>query len=343
MNRLEQLQKTLLANISSNADYPNLEFVVLDYNSTDSLASWMSSELQGLMDTGRLTFAKTYTPKTFKRSHSRNMAMRIATGDILVNVDADNYTGFGFAHYVNQEFQRNNNIFIATDHTDRPGKTKDAYGRICTTNRDFHRVGGYDETFDGYGWEDADMCLRLENSGLTQVPINNKEFTRCIVHSNLERIQNEELLNEVTYYFVHFESPVRSKVICLKKDGSALIGGLVPDPDINTFRHIVIEEGGWSAGHWKKEGGSLIINGIEFFFDLATRVAVNTRSSPTIKYLLVSNADLPRVVYEHTVITNYTKYCSHALHKVTTVNYDKPYGTGKIVINNDPLRIILLK
>ena len=40
MDRLHDLERTLPKNMEDNSDYPNMEYVVLDYNSQDSLEQW---------------------------------------------------------------------------------------------------------------------------------------------------------------------------------------------------------------------------------------------------------------------------------------------------------------
>ena len=41
MNRLHHLKMTLQKNISDNRDYSNLEFIILDYNSSDGLGEYI--------------------------------------------------------------------------------------------------------------------------------------------------------------------------------------------------------------------------------------------------------------------------------------------------------------
>src|SRR5580704_1798101 len=52
--RLHHLRRTLPQNIADNRDYPNLEFVLLDYNSTDGLGEWVRHELSEEIASGRL-------------------------------------------------------------------------------------------------------------------------------------------------------------------------------------------------------------------------------------------------------------------------------------------------
>src|ERR1700748_3109986 len=90
MNRLMHLSETLPRNIRENMDYPNVEFVVLNYNSRDDMDNWIKYNMMDYIRSGILKYYKTTEPAYFDRSHSKNMALRLATGDILCMVDADN-------------------------------------------------------------------------------------------------------------------------------------------------------------------------------------------------------------------------------------------------------------
>ena len=61
MNRTDDLKETLPKNIEDNLDYPNLEFLILDYNSTgnefDNLYRFLSqSRFIDMMKTGKLSY-----------------------------------------------------------------------------------------------------------------------------------------------------------------------------------------------------------------------------------------------------------------------------------------------
>ena len=52
MGRLHHLAQTLPKNINWNVDYPNLEFILLDYNSSDGLAEWINKYMIKLLKSG---------------------------------------------------------------------------------------------------------------------------------------------------------------------------------------------------------------------------------------------------------------------------------------------------
>ena len=56
------LRETLPANINDNRDFPNIEFVVLNYNSKDDIDNWILNNMQEHMHSGRLKYYKTAEP-----------------------------------------------------------------------------------------------------------------------------------------------------------------------------------------------------------------------------------------------------------------------------------------
>lgn len=200
MDRLHHLAETLPRNLSDNLSYPDMEIVLLDYNSSDGLEAWAKEHLQEWIEAGRLVYFKTTDRAHFERSHARNLAFRLATGDIVCTLDADNFTGPGFAHYVNERFDRHEQIYLRPDFDGAHVRLRDAFGRICVRKEDFHRIEGYDEQLVEYGYEDIDLCVRLEKAGLAPSFIEDDRFLRYIDHSNSERLANGPILSQVSVF-----------------------------------------------------------------------------------------------------------------------------------------------
>lgn len=219
MNRLYHLQETLPSNIRDNADYDAVEYVILDYNSTDGLETYMKDNFSKLLSTGKLKYFKTMSPTFFHRSHSRNLVFKLASGNILCNVDADNFTGPGFASYVNAQFCENQNIFLTPlDVENTNNRQKDVLGRICLTKSDFYKLRGYDEHINSYGFEDFDLVYRLEMNGAVRRVIKNRVFLNAITHSTSERIVNEEFMRNFQLVFISQPNAMNTSVIILFKN-----------------------------------------------------------------------------------------------------------------------------
>jgi hypothetical protein len=160
MDRTYDLKTTYIKNIEENiATYPNCEFVLLNYNSSDDMDEWVKNNLMKYIDAGILNYYKTTEPKFYNMSHSRNVAFKLAQGDIVNNVDADNFTGEKFAYLVNMlaELQDSKAVFAK-------GKRM-MHGRIGLYKKEFLELGGYDEDLVGYGFDDHSVMYRAMMSG----------------------------------------------------------------------------------------------------------------------------------------------------------------------------------
>jgi hypothetical protein len=197
-----------MKNIRDNEAYGNVEFVVLDYNSQDGLEDWIRAEGRQYLNSGDLKFFRNPEPQVFKRSHSRNMCFRLATGDIICNVDADNFIGKDFSLYVNNVFNTEKNIFLSGE-----GSKRDTIGRFCILKDDFINIKGYNEAFAGYGFEDLELYKRLMIHGKTQINIPAFRFLSAIHHEHQERVSNEELAKDLRHIFVSYRTPNESDLI----------------------------------------------------------------------------------------------------------------------------------
>ena len=65
MGRLHDLKQTLPKNIEDNRDYPNVEFVILDYNSDDGLEDWMRRNMMEHIESGLVSYYHTTEPEYF--------------------------------------------------------------------------------------------------------------------------------------------------------------------------------------------------------------------------------------------------------------------------------------
>ena len=97
--RTQHLRETLPKNL---ADNPRSKFIVLDYNSNDGLLEYIRKEHGGEIHSGRLVVYSYPAGHQFKMAHAKNMAHRLGIlegGDILCNLDADNFLGPRFEDY----------------------------------------------------------------------------------------------------------------------------------------------------------------------------------------------------------------------------------------------------
>ena len=253
MNRLSFLCKTLPVSIAENVGYPNLEFVVLDYNSQDGMEAWARKNLSKYIEAGILRYYKNDVPQYFDLSHSKNMVAKLATGDIICQVDADNYAGPNYAAWVNEIFSRHGRDTIITTLRKNHIPFRDQGGKICVSKHLFSSVLGYDESLVGYGIDDVDLVNRLEKAGGKRFFIEDEKYLKFIGHSDVERLKNHHLVNNLENIFVQMSASMEThnRVLYLLKDKGFIELNLEFNAALKS--NLVLSYAGWRI----RNGGRL--------------------------------------------------------------------------------------
>ena len=185
MGRLCYLEETLPYNLEVASKYKNIEFVLLDYNSQDGLEDWIRGNMMTHIESGRLVYFKNSEPTEFDMSHAKNMSHRLATRDVLCNLDADNTISDEFVQQLRYEFANDINVVLKPN-----SNLKGNAGRISLSNENFHKIRGYDESAVGWGNEDQDFFNKCDILGLKPIKV---EDAYSIPHSDHERGANYEI------------------------------------------------------------------------------------------------------------------------------------------------------
>lgn len=163
MNRVGDIRQTYIQNIEDNIKYPNVEFVLLNYGSTDYIDEYVKQNLLKFIDSGVLNYYKTTEPKYYSMTHSRNITFKVAQGDIVLNCDGDHFI-YKFAEKINMLA----NVFpekvcyCKSKHKNR--------GRLGFWKKEFiELLGGYDEDIKNYGFDDQDLLCRAARLGFKAV------------------------------------------------------------------------------------------------------------------------------------------------------------------------------
>nr|WP_294894833.1 glycosyltransferase [uncultured Pedobacter sp.] len=187
-NRFNQVFQTLSRNLKDNADnMGNVEFLLVDFDSNDNLKEWVLNDFQEELASGYLKFFFTKELPNWNCSLAKNTAHLYATGDILVNLDCDNFTGLNGAKFISDQFSRYGNKIVLHQFS---GNFNDgSYGRISVHKLFFHTVGGYNEEFLPMGHQDADLIQRLCKIGLFYTSKSFKSYNRCILNTKEDSIR----------------------------------------------------------------------------------------------------------------------------------------------------------
>lgn len=162
--RAQHVERTLPLHLEHNQHFKDFKVVLLDYNSGDHLLPYLGRNHAHDIDRGRLVVYSTRDQTSFRMSHAKNMAHRLAIregADVLVNMDADNWAAPGFARWLDSMF-RSGQEFLWTNAKSVCGRARQGLaGRIAVSRNLFLEIGGYDERFKVWAPEDEDFKCRV--------------------------------------------------------------------------------------------------------------------------------------------------------------------------------------
>jgi hypothetical protein len=222
--RAQHIVQTLSNNLADNTGYDNAVFVVLDYSGNDDLKSLLLETYPEYMESGRLVVYTHYHDQHFHMAHAKNMAHRcgiLEGADILVNLDADGFTGPDFANYIADKFSNNKSIFLQAmwnRWVERNGAEewltqepsgeygppvpKGCNGRFVLSTEAFIKSGGYDEKYSTWGPDDKDLNIRLRRLGYVPELIERKHLN-TILHNDKVRFREYPQARHLKGYEFH--------------------------------------------------------------------------------------------------------------------------------------------
>lgn len=182
-NRLPILQKCLAALSQQALTSPHTyEVIVVDDGSTDDTVAWLHT--QSLLD------LRYYCQSHQGPAAARNLGLQMAQGDTIVFIDSDLVVIDSFlqshAEALESAQQRLGHHRLFTygrviqtcnfaDPTSTPYKLSDysaayfATGNVAIARRWLEEAGGFDPSFQQYGWEDLELGVRLQQLNLQLV------------------------------------------------------------------------------------------------------------------------------------------------------------------------------
>lgn len=187
MNRCEDLKQTYLENIKMGVSIfgSQCEFILLNYNSKDDIDEWVIRSNFGKYC--NFKYLKTTKYQYFNMSVAKNIVGNKAIGNVLCWLDSDTKLTLNYVNKLKSVFTENSSRkFLAVNYNE---KSRGTCGRIACFREDYLEVGGYDESFEGWGYEDIDFTKRLQLISCKQhnVPA---DFVDKIDNSKLNKFEN---------------------------------------------------------------------------------------------------------------------------------------------------------
>jgi len=162
-----------LTSLESQVGAPPFEAIVVDNGSTDDTRA----EVERAAARGTILIRYLFEPEP-NRGKARNRGIRAAAGTIVAFCDDDVQVppGWVAAHsdaHAGADLVVNGPILNVASYDAKPKPSVANYSRafLCTCNvsvpkHALETVGGFDEAFHLYGWEDTELGVRLREAGL---------------------------------------------------------------------------------------------------------------------------------------------------------------------------------
>lgn len=188
MGRLEHAKSTVPAMISQNT-----EVVFVDYSCPQRSGLWVSENCPTAI------IVSIPGKQYFNLSCARNKGALAATGEWIAFVDIDIFLQPGFIA----------SLSLARGEFSVARRADGVNGMLICLASDFNKVGGYDENYNGYGYEDIDIRRALQNTGLCK-----KVFERTLV----DHIGHDDSLRMKFYDTDHTIGWKQAKKECIKRN-----------------------------------------------------------------------------------------------------------------------------
>lgn len=178
-NRFWQISQTLPQNLKDNyKDRKNVEFILVDYASTDGLQEWVRDNFQEELKSGYLKYYYTEEMPKWHMPTGKNTPHRLANNKVLVNLDCDNFTGPRGGDYVSRLMWKYGVDKVVLHMGYGPGLC----GRVALSRSNFFKAGGYDEALGAFGQDDMDLLNRAQGLGLSYL-LKWKEAYTSVIHN----------------------------------------------------------------------------------------------------------------------------------------------------------------
>ena len=157
------------------------EIIIVDWGSDESLVPLVQK-----YQNGKIFLAIVKDQPKWVLSFAYNLAARLSSKDKLLKVDSDiKVLPDFFQHHKLTPW----NFFTGNMDIARNDNEIHLNGSLYLYRNDFFKVNGYNEFITSYGWDDADIYLRIESQGLKRKNINPDDIYH-IEHFGRTKLQN---------------------------------------------------------------------------------------------------------------------------------------------------------
>ena len=158
MGRLSFLQKTAGRVLSQ----PDVRYCLVDYSCPDQCGIWLERTFEQEIRERRAVVERVSGQRLFNKSRSHNAGAWRALregAEYLCFLDADTLVNDGFLACIRERVTPRR--FLIAERADDGSDVRSLTGLLAVHGHAFRGVGGFDESFRGWGAEDIELRLRL--------------------------------------------------------------------------------------------------------------------------------------------------------------------------------------
>lgn len=186
-NRTDFLKQTIFRNLEV-AEKRNADFTLVNYGSEDNLNDFVKKHLKKYVQNNIIQYYY-YEANEWCASKAKNVSHYMATGNVLFNLDCDNFISIELYDKLIELFTEipdscvknsknpSSNFWVGNQEYIGDGTG----GRICLSRKKFLKLGGYDETLEVMGHQDNDLANRANADGSKFVIL--EEHCESIIHT----------------------------------------------------------------------------------------------------------------------------------------------------------------
>jgi predicted glycosyltransferase involved in capsule biosynthesis len=182
-NRLWQFSQCFFSNLKVIERYPEVIWMVIDFNSTDGVDRFIKSQIKH----DQVKFFRIKQEETFNIPKAKNIAAITAIDLGAKNVfslDCDNFINDITVHHLKSL----NKGFAIHQNT---GEADGTWGRIGFNSEDFIDVNGYRENLADAHFQDQDLLNRLVKNGV-KIMREPHYYPKAILNHKLDTIKNSD-------------------------------------------------------------------------------------------------------------------------------------------------------
>lgn len=158
--RLWQLEQTLPRNVKRLRE--GTELIILDYQSPDNLREYLFNNYAEYLDNGKIKYYYLTHAYNYTSAYAKNVAHRLASGEILFNLDGDNLIRTSLEDLLKL---KPNELYVprlSASSIDNEG----TFGRLGYHKELFYRFNGYNENLVGMVADDGELMCRMIDHGV---------------------------------------------------------------------------------------------------------------------------------------------------------------------------------